>query len=601
MLRSLSKMMIILLLSNSVSGQEKIKEYKLDPITVTATRLDQKFAVTRNVTVFDQELIEKMPVQSIAQLLNYALGVSMNSRGNAAVQSDPSLRGAGFDQVLVLLDGVRMNDPQTGHHNINLPVTVNDIERVEVLRGQSSALYGPDAFGGVINIITKSALRERIFLEAKKGTFNTNSLSGSFSAGNDKINTNISFETSRSDGHLEENTDYKINSVNIKNTITAGQNLFTVSSGILEKKFGAYNFYVNNGKEYEQIQSFYSGIKGTSRFSEKFTTTFILHYKQHRDHYAYSRYEPWIYTADHTTERITGEWSGNIKFDSNSDLTVGIESNFENIKSNRLGNYENERYAVFAEYGNAYKNNFLINTGIRLDHHSEWDTEINPTLSLGYIFNSGLIARSSVGRSFRAPTFIEMYSPAKSGNTGSPNLKPERATAYDAGFEYTILPGWKGSTTYFIRDQKSAIDWISDDEVTFYSANIFEIKTQGIEQEFDFNINRYFDLKVFYTFLTQDKKQKGVISRYIFTHPRHHFSIIPMFNIGKKISFESIVSYKDRPNLSAFWIADAQIRYGFSGFQLCIEGLNLTDTDYKEMKHLPSPGRSIHTGIKIRY
>lgn len=616
MTRLFSSCVLLLLWFETSFAQDTLKTYQVDPITVTATRLGQKFAAMRSVTVLDYEDINKLPAQSLAQLLNYALGVSMNSRGTPGVQSDPSLRGAGFEQVLFLLDGVRMNDPQTGHHNVNLPIAIRDIERIEVLRGQSSTLYGPDAFGGVVNIITRSTSENLFSFELKGGSFETAIASGTFSAALDKFNSRISFETSRSDGYIPEfsphvdstNTDYRIHALHWKNSYTGDKLRLTFSTGILEKKFGAFNFYVNNGKEYERIQSFYSGFKSIYIHSNAFTSTLNLHYKQHRDHYELSRFNPSIYTADHITERYIGELTGRFSSERFGNMTAGIEVIREGIVSNRLkepgvmeGNFYNSRFAVFGEYGNTIGENLLVNAGVRIDNHSEWGTEVNPSLSLGYIAYPNLFLKSSVGRSFRGPTFIELYSPAASGNTGNPSLKPEKAISFDIGAEYILHSGISGSTTYYRRHQESTIDWVSTDGITFAALNIFDIISQGFEQEFRMHFSDVYNLKLFYTYLHQNKKQKGKISKYVFIHPKHHLSISPSVHITSDLQFNAIVAWKERTKFNNYWVLDAKLTYSFRNLQFSIEGLNLTDEEYEEIRRVPMPGRAVYVGIRFSY
>ncbi|MCP4727946.1 MAG: TonB-dependent receptor, partial [bacterium] len=179
-MRSLKLILTILVLfSSTAHSRQKIKTIFMDTLKVTATRVDPKFSITRTVSKLTEQDIEWNAVQSVPDLLDRALGVSINSRGIPGVQADISLRGAGFEQVLILLNGMRINDPQTGHHNMNLPISLADVKNIEVLRGQSSALYGPDAFGGVVNIITKNSITKQFDLRLKAGSFGTVSSSAS--------------------------------------------------------------------------------------------------------------------------------------------------------------------------------------------------------------------------------------------------------------------------------------------------------------------------------------------------------------------------------------------------------------------------------------
>jgi len=289
-------------------------------------------------------------------------------------------------------------------------------------------------------------------------------------------------------------------------------------------------------------------------------------------------------------------------------VSAGVEAISEGIVSNRLkepgsvkGDFYHNRFAVFGEYGNTIGDNLLINAGIRLDNHSRWGTEVNPSLSLGYIASPNLFLRSSIGRSFRSPTFIELYSPASSGNNGDASLEPEKAIAFDCGAEYMSQSRIKGATTYFLRSQKSTIDWISTDGITFTALNIFDITSQGIEQEFQIHFSDIYNLKLFYTYLHQNKKQKGKISKYVFIHPKHQLSILPSVNITPVLHFNIVVTWKERAKFNNYWLMDAQLTYSFKNLQFSLEGLNLTDEEYEEIRRIPMPGRAVYAGIRFSY
>ena len=607
----------ILFLLTFTTGYGQTKEYKIDSVTVTATRLEPQFSLPRSVGVITQSDINRYPVNSLSGILNYAPGVLMNSRGTSGVQSDPSLRGAGFEQVLILLDGVRMNDPQTGHHNTNIPVPVENIERIEILRGQGSVLYGPGAFGGVINIITKPASSERAAFRITTGSFNTSAASAAVTIPAKGLSNRFSFETSHSDGYADKsgwnlnpnvipNTDYNIKSFNWAASFTGKKHSYSITSGILEKRFGAHNFYVNNGTEYERIQSSFSSFYGSFEHTQNFTSTIMLNFKQHRDHYALSRYNPLIYTADHTTERYGAEWTGRLRTGSFGSMTAGVEGSKEIIRSNRLGNWTAERVSVFGEYGNTFHNDIVLNVGTRVDHHNLWGTECNPSAGIGYIVSPAVLLKTSIGTSFRAPTFIELYNPQSSKNIGNPELKPETAITFDCGTDYTPGNRFKGSTTYFLRNQKRTIDWISADRIIFRAVNIFNIQTQGIEQELSFTYTggdiRMPALKegaftAWYAYLTQNKKQQDIISRYVFTYPKHHLNLRSSVTL-KRFNFSAAANYKDSPAFTSYWTIDGQIACTLGSLRVSVDGFNLTDKHYQEVRNILMPGRAFYLGVR---
>ncbi len=594
-------MLLFAFFSNALSQQE-LQTYESSQITVTATRLDSKFAGTRNVTTINKIDIEKLPVQSVPQLLNYAFGISMNSRGIPGVQSDPSLRGAGFEQVLILLDGIRMNDPQTGHHNMNLPVTVQDIEKIEVLRGQSSTLYGPDAFGGVINIITKTARRDRIRLDLSGGSFGSYKTSASVSLpGTKQFSNSFTIEKTGSDG-FREDTDFQNHIANWKTDFQSAKTEVRFNAGYVSKDFGANDFYVKGFDHYEEVRSFNSGLKTKYTATPSLSFTTRVNYKKHDDYFLLSRSNPAIYKAEHTTERVVFETSGHYKAAALGEFTLGIESSFENVESSSLGKHNIRRVSFFGEYGKTILDDLLLNGCLRIDDHNEWGTVYNPSFSLAYVINSGLIAKTSIGRAFRAPTFIELYSPAASRNIGNSGLKPEKATAFDAGVDYNLGKWLKGSSVYFTRWQSETIDWIKENQEDDWRAvNYFDVHTQGFEQSLSCFFNEMLSLRVNYSFLDQNKKQTDFISKYALIHPTHLISIIPTVNAADYFSIQPVFTYKDRPGLGDYIVVDASIMFEVSKIRFKIEGLNLTDSDYQEIRDVPMPGAAVYFGFSYIY
>ena len=147
----------------TVAGQQDTTEvkmqYDLDEIEVTAQRSPALFSqVAQIISVIEKEEIEATSSQSIQDLLEYVAGVDVRQRGAEGVQADISIRGGTFDQTLILLNGINITDPQTGHHNLNLPVSIAQVERIEILEGPAARIYGPNAFSGTINIVTKKLI-----------------------------------------------------------------------------------------------------------------------------------------------------------------------------------------------------------------------------------------------------------------------------------------------------------------------------------------------------------------------------------------------------------------------------------------------------------
>ncbi len=228
--------------------------YELPELVVTASRIPSTFSeLTRSIRIIDRKDIANWPAHSIQDVLRYAAGVDLRQRGPLGVQADASIRGGTFEQTLILIDGIKVNDSQTGHHNLDLPLTLNDIDRIEILEGHGSRLYGPNAFGGVINIITNRDQGKTLGLEALAGGFGLagGGLSLSYSEG--PLSHRLSVSGRRSAGY-REHTDSRILTAFWHSLLRKDQREMAISLGHTNKVFGANGFYSDQfTNEWEHI------------------------------------------------------------------------------------------------------------------------------------------------------------------------------------------------------------------------------------------------------------------------------------------------------------------------------------------------------------
>jgi iron complex outermembrane receptor protein len=213
-------------------------------IIVSASRYPITFNhLCRSVEVLDAQEIAKLPASNLQDLITYISGIDLRARGILGVQADASIRGSSFEQVLVLVDGVKMNNAQTGHFNLNLPLTLKDIERIEILKGGGSRVFGAGAFGGVINIITKNPDRNSISINLNGGEY------GFYDAGlaaalviAENFTESFSYQKSSSDG-FTHNTDFDISTVRLHSNLKTGIGSFDLSLARTDREYGANSFY----------------------------------------------------------------------------------------------------------------------------------------------------------------------------------------------------------------------------------------------------------------------------------------------------------------------------------------------------------------------
>ena len=403
--------------------------YRLEPVVITATRTPTELSqLARSVSVIDAMEIRNSGARSVEEVLEYSMGVDMRQRGPFGVQADPSIRGSTFSQVITLIDGIRVNDPQTAHHNFDLAVTLDSIERIEILHGHGSSLYGPDAFGGVINIITKAPGKGGKHVDLSYGDHSTAIFNGGFSEKRGNLGSFFSLEKRKSDGYRGD-TDFDTTTLSSNSTIEmpdfGSLGLFL---GYTDKEFGANDFYADYPSR-EWTDTLFMSAGAELRKGVLLEPK--IYYRRHKDKFVLDNAKPDWYVNNHTTHIYGAEIQSSIPLGTLGTVVLGGEGVEERIESSNLGDHDAFRSAIYADGEAYFADRFILNLGIRGDNHSTYGFELSPSARAGWKISSFKL-RSSVGRSFRAPSFTDLYyeSPA---NMGNPDLEPEKAWSYELG------------------------------------------------------------------------------------------------------------------------------------------------------------------------
>ncbi|MCK5347567.1 MAG: TonB-dependent receptor, partial [Candidatus Heimdallarchaeota archaeon] len=344
-----------------------------------------------------------------------------------------SVRGAPFEQTLVLLNGVRMNDPQTGHFTMDIPLTRLDVDRLDIVYGPSSAYYGSSGIGGTINILAKPPLEKPgVDIEFEGGQYDYFSGAISINAPVSVLKNKISFEASRSGGYRAE-TEFDKIIMNANSNLTFENGYIDFMFGYLRKDFGADSFYsqfYDNEEEHTDTRFF--KLDASYRIDGIiFKPT--IYYRRHWDKFILDRNRPDWYKNFHKNYLYGGEFEVIMK-NPLGDLSYGMDLAREEIKSTSLGDHSRDRLAIFFENRTDFEKWFL-DTSARIDYYSSFGWQFNPNLGIGIFINPEFKLRASAARSFRAPTFTDLYyvSPA---NVGNPDLTPEKAWSFDLGVDY---------------------------------------------------------------------------------------------------------------------------------------------------------------------
>ena len=257
------------------------------------------YKTSQNVQIISREEIASMPASSIEEVLSYYSGVDIRQRGAHGVQADISIRGSSFEQVLILINGVRMNDSQTGHNSMNIPIDLASIERIEIVKGPSARRFGQNAYAGAINIVTRPSGKDDITASATAGDFDTYSLSTAINLSGGKFSQFLQAETSQSDGY-RYNTDYQVKNVWYQNLYKLKKGEIRIQGGYMDKKFGANGFYSSPSAkdQYEAIQTSLVNIGWKQKFG-KIKLESNAYWRRSQDKYIFDRNNPLKYRNLH--------------------------------------------------------------------------------------------------------------------------------------------------------------------------------------------------------------------------------------------------------------------------------------------------------------
>ncbi len=635
-----------LLSSFSVSFAEKqdttdIKmQYSIDEVKVTASGLSSfNQQISRILSVIESKEIELAPAENIQDILEYYVSTDIRGRGAEGVQADAGIRGGTFDQTLILLNGVNISDPQTGHHNLNMPVSLSQIERIEFLNGSSAGIHSPDAFSGAINIITKEPEGNFANPSAVVGSFGYSNvgISGNFKTG--EAFHSISSEVKKSDGCIH-NTDFNISSIYYSSLIKNERGKMDWQAGLSDKAFGANSFYSPKyADQFEEIASYF--ISGRWSSSGRLHFTPVIYYRRNVDKFMLFRDNAPDWYQDHNYHR-TDTWGGNLStwfLWPAGKTTVASGYRSENILSSVLGKPLDKPVPVRKEDANYTKSDYRSKFSAYLEHIyfiSDWRFVAGgmlnyisgnngglyffPGMELSFLISPAIILDLSWSRAMRLPTYTDMYYSSPT-NIGNPLLEPEYSGTLEGGIELKN-EYFKGQFTLFYRNGHNMIDWIKyEADDLWQSQNLTEVKCYGAEIQFDVDVKRFLDcvgtenIRFSYYYNDQVKGQYEFISYYALDYLKHKFIASVNQNIIKNFSVNLKGSYQNRAGTYSyyinngttveksylpFWLFDLKAMYQNSSMKVHFSINNIFNKKYFDIGNIIQPGIWIKAGFSYK-
>ena len=596
---------LFLVATSSIIAQQTQTRQELDTVLIKSTRIDVPFKENaRTIQIITADIIKKSAATNVAELLQQVAGVDIRRRGTAGSQADLYIRGGGFDQTLLLIDGIKMDDAQTGHHTLNAALPIEVIERIEIVKGPAARIFGQNAFTGAINIVTKKKLNSTVSANIEAGSFGQ--LNGSVTFGKETENTTIiaHIGTLTSDGY-RTNSDYENYNYFFKGTFNKQKQPINVIATFFDRKFGAQNFYTPPSfglNEYEETQNSLLGISTTFQ-SEKFKITPRFYWRRGQDIFLLQRDNPSFYRNLHITNKVGAE--ANASYTSSLGVTgFGLDISRVSISSNNLGDRNRTMVNLFLEH--RFKTgNFDITPGVAVTYFSDFKFHAFPGLDIGYKVSDNLRAYGNIGYTYRIPTYTDLYY-NDSSTTGNPNLKPEEALAQELGLKYNTN-NFYATVSVFNRDADNLIDFIRPNTTAtkFEATNIAEVNTKGFEFDanYTFKIKDYNQsLAVGYTFLEDNiKDQDRDLSRYRLNTLKHHFTTRLRTQLFKNVSQNIIYKHAERTDGQSYNVWDASIIFNFNKFDFTVTANNIFNAEFIETGFVPMPESNVLFGLRYSF
>ncbi len=617
---------------------------EMDGIEVMGSRVPlTQTEAARIVTVLDRKTIENAPVQSVNDLLKYAAGIDVRQRGDMGIQTDISIRGGTFDQITILLNGVNINNPQTGHYSAEFPVALDDIERIEILEGPAARTFGTSAFCGAINIVTFTDNQKHAQIQATAGSYGLGGGGLRLNLSDGAWRNQMSASYLRTDG-ATLNSDFDLWRAYYQGSYSTSTTDIRVQVGFTQQKYGANTFYsAKYNNQYDETARYIVSIQADSKLGWLHLAP-TLYWNRTFDHYQLIRH-----SSNGENFHRTDVYGINLNAYFTTLLgktSFGMETRNEGILSSALGRPMEESQYVDVPWhsGQLYKkkdnrtnlsyyleHNILLpkatfSVGVMANQNTGYDSKFHfyPGVDIAWRPTREWKIAASWNMALRMPTFTDLYykSPTQEGNVG---LRPEETQAFSLGAQYR-RPIIRTSANIFYHKGKNMIDWVMyTPEDAFHSAN-FELDNYGVEADAVLNFHETFGERFFlekinigYTYIHQKRHDDMAIykSNYALEYLRHKFVAGITHRIWSNLSATWAFRWQDRmgnyikydsPSDASgtltpyhpYALVDLRVQWRTPRYHLYVEGCNLTNHTYYDLGNIPQPGFWFKVGGSYR-
>ena len=615
------------------------KEATLDGVEITGSRAPLALGqAARMVTVLSRDEIQTAPVQSINDLLKMAVGVDVRQRGPIGAQTDVSIRGGTSEQITILLNGINICDPQTGHNAFDLPCDISDIERIEVLEGPAARVFGTSSLVGAINIVTNpSSDLPRgggVKLRAEGGSFGYAQAAARFSTFSPRGGwEGVSTSFTRSDGYSRSkaghlNSDYCGGKAFYQGGYDGEQIQLNWHAGMSTKGYGSNTFYsAKYDEQFEKTTKLFTAVK-TNVQGSKFKVQSAIYWNRGYDRFELIRGDESKVPFNHHRTDVFGI-NLNSYFDWVAGRTAfGAEFRNEDIVSSNLGEPLNDPHGDYKCGLNRSNLSFHLEHNILLHRFTlsagfvavkntwnEMPLTLYPGIDASYRIGDHWKLYASYNESLRMPSFTELYY-SVGGHKADKYLKPEELRAIEGGVRYTSR-AISVKASVFHHHQHNTIDWVMDTreaDPIWQSVNLTKVNTFGQEITLSISpstlLTPHSSITISYCHLHQQKQEADYLqSQYSLEYLRHKLTAQLRMRLATHLDLSVGYRWQDRMgsytdvsgqvhDYSPYSIVDARLAWKSDTFNVYVEGNNLTNHRYVDYGNVPQPGCWLTVGAR---
>ncbi len=567
-------------------------------ITVTTTVEPVPLSANdRSVTVIDTTETP-LAFNSVVDYLRTDPSLDLQSRAANGVQADVSLRGTTFEQSLVLLNGMRINDPETGHLNLDIPVPLEAVGRVDVLHGSGSTFYGSDAIGGAVNLITLRPVSSSVIAKIGFGNYASEEqhLTAAYVA--NRWATQLTGSRDASDGFIADRG-YHANALAEETWFTTKLGTTDVLFAGSDRPYGANQFYGPYDST-ERTKGWFSSIQ--QQLGQRTAASFG--YRRHTDLFVLFAGQPLIYENNHITQSYEGALRRVDNLGKNATISYGLEQDGDNILSTNLGKHARNQGAGYANLevrSVPHITRLSLSLGAREEVLSGKGSVFSPSFAAAYAVTNTLRLRGSIGHGFRQPTYLDLYY-SDPTTIGNPALQPESCWTYDGGFD--VNPGGRImlSATGFHIQQNNGIDYSKYSLAAKWQANnIPSLAYSGAETTLRIRLNKSQQLQLGYAAVRTSPPPPGLISEYAFNYAAQNATAAWTLQPTSQLLLRTQLSVVQKTGQTAYPVWDVSASRTTGRIRPYLRLLNLSNTGYQEIPGVPVQGRTIMAGVQLNW